>query len=367
MIFERYVFREVVQNFLGVMSILLLIYISHRFAKYLADAAAGELASNLILELLFLKLITAMVMLLPLGFFISVLLTFGRLYKDSEITAIAAGGHGIMRFFQAISWFSLGFSSIVLLLSLYIVPNAAALMEEIEAKAEEDSSISGIAPGRFKELGDGDRIFYTEEITPDRTKLENVFVQYRDRERPSIFSAKGGFQHVDRKTGDRFLVMVEGYRYEGEPGSSDYSITHYGEYAVRIKDNPVTVEKLKVETLSTLDLLNSSDPRWKAELQWRLSMPLSLVLLGMLAVLLSRTTPRQGKYAKLFNAILLYFLYSNLLGIARELIEQQDISVSIGVWPVHMLMGLLIAGMLFYQSMGKWRLAAFLARSRRSR
>ncbi len=361
MIIERYVYREVTQNFLGVMSVLLLIYVSHRFVKYLADAAAGNLASNLILELLVLKLITAMVMLVPMGFFISVLLTFGRLYQDSEITAMTAGGHGILRFFQAMLWFSLVFAAIVLLLSLYAVPNAAALMEKIETKAEEDSSITGIAPGRFKEFGNGERVFYAEDITEDRQNLRNVFVQYHEGERPFVLSSQRGHQHVDADNGDRFMVLVDGYRYEGEPGQTDYTITRFQEYGVRIKESPMMEETQKVEAISTMELLNSNNRRWKAELQWRLSMPLSLVLLGLLAVLLARTTPRQGKYAKLFNAILVYFVYNNLLGIARELTEQGDIPATLGVWPVHLAMGLMIAGILFYQSMGRWRLEAYLS------
>lgn len=367
MILHRYLFREVTQTFIGVLSVLLLIFVSHRFVRYLADAAAGDLPSDVIVQLLALKMIATLVIILPLAFFIAVLLGLSRLHQDSEVTAMTAGGLGLGQFMQAIFWFSLGFALIGLGLSLYASPKAAELAGEIKGRAEASADITGMIAGRFNRVSGGDRVFYAETISPDRARMENVFVQLRDRQPPFLLSAASGYQRVDEETGDRFLVLVDGRRYEGEPGQYKYTVTRFREHAVRIKENLIAGETRKNDTIPTLELLASDNREWAAEFQWRLSMPLSLVLLGLLAVLLARTSPRQGRYARLFNAILLYFVYNNLLGITRELTEQGEIPTAIGVWPVHLGMALFIAALALYQASGRWWLAAFRRRRREAR
>jgi len=364
-VIERYLFREVAQSFGGVLSVLMLIFVSHRFIRYLRDAAAGELSNDVIAQLLGLSLATGLVYVLPIAFYLAVLLAFGRLYRDSEITAMAASGIGMPRLLQATAWFSVGFAAAALVLSLYVSPKAWGQIKELQRRAQQEANITAIAAGRFKEIAGGDRIFYAESVSEDRRYAQTVFVRMLDATRPVVLFAQRGRVEREPGSGDRVVIMEDGHRYDGEPGQEDYTITDFRTHAVRLEGNAAgTVTRYK-DTIPTLELLASSEPRDRAELQWRLSLPLSVLLLGPLAVLLSRTSPRQGRYAKLFYAILVYFIYNNLMGITRELVEQGNLSPAIGIWPVHLAMALLVVGAFLYQNTGGWRMLGHLRRARR--
>ena len=284
MIIQRYLFREILQTFIAVMSVLLLIYVSNRFVRYLAEAAAGKISSEVVFQLLALKLASKLALLLPLGLYIAVLIAFGRLYKDSEIVAMTAGGIGIARLAQNVFWISAAFSVVAMVLALYVSPQVTTLLEARKEQAKEAYQITGIFPGRFKEFSGGDQIVYVEEIAPNRRRMENIFVQVRRKERLDILVSKSAYQTIDNQHGDRFIVLVQGNRYEGAPGTVNYVVTQFEQHAVRIEENTERAEDRGIEALPTRDLLASEKPGHIAELQWRLSHPLSALLLGMLAV-----------------------------------------------------------------------------------
>ncbi len=360
MIIERYLFREVAQSFGAVLSVLMLIFVSHRFVRYLRDAAAGELSNEVIAQLLVLSLATGLVYVLPVAFYLAVLLAFGRLYRDNEIVAMAASGIGTPRLVQVTAGFSVGFAAVALVLSLYLSPKAWTLIKDLQPRAQQEANITAIVAGRFKEISGGDRIFYAAKVSDDRRYVETVFTRIRDSGRSVILFAQTGRVERDSHTGDRLVIMEDGHRYDGEPGEEDYTITLFRSHVVRL-DNARTSEPAhKKDTIPTMELIGSDDHRHRAELQWRLSLPISVLLLGPLALLLARTSPRQGKYAKLFYAILIYFLYNNLIGIARELVEQGRLNPAVGIWPVHIATALLVLAVFFYQTQGRWRVAKAL-------
>lgn len=368
MIIERYIFREILQAFAGVFIILLLIYISNRFVVTLSDAASGDISSHAIFRVVGLKLVGALSMILPLSFFLSVLIAMGRLYKDSEITAMHAGGIGTRRFVITVLFISLLFSAIAAFISLYAAPKAYGLANEVKEKAEQRADIYGLYAGRFKEFNDGERVFYARHIADDYLTMEDIFVQTRDQQGIStVFAAPAAYQYLDKKTADKFLVLTNGYRYQGNPGDADFVLTHYERQATRIKDSPVEIEEVAMDARTTQELWIAPDTKSIAELQWRMSMPLSLVLFGFLGVLFSRTTPRQGKFARLFIAILFYIIYSNFIGIAKELIAKEEIPVDIGIWPVHAVILVAALIMYFYQVRFKWWLSVYRADRRISK
>lgn len=353
MILERYLFREVLQTFVGVFGVLVLIFVSHRFVHYLAGAAAGELASDLIFELLAVKLVANLILIMPLAFFIAVLMAFGRLYSDSEITAFIAGGISPARLMAAMAGLSALVAVLGLVLSAWIGPQAYALSEQLEKRAEEESDISGIVSGRFKEFGDGQRIFFAEQVSGDRSELLNVFVHRADGRRPVRIYAESGYQMIDPDTRDRFMVLVNGHSYEGRPGEADITITRFREYGVRIEDNPVTEATRRLNQWSTLELIAAAGAAPMAELQWRLSLPLSMLLLGPLGVLVARTSPRQGRFARVFYGILIYFIYNNMMGVTRELVRRGDLDPLVGMWPAHLAVAAIIAAMYYQQNSGR--------------
>jgi len=353
LILERYIYREVLQTFFAVFGVLVLIFVSNRFVKYLADAATGELANDLLLELLAAKLAANLILIMPLAYFVSVLMTFGRLYSDSEITALVAGGLSPARLMWSMAGLSLAVALAGSVLSVYIAPEAQDLAAHIEDRSKEDAEISGVVGGRFSEFGGGRRVFFAERISRDRSELQNVFVHRSDSSRPVLVAAESGYQFVDPVTRDRFMVLVNGHSYEGRAGEADIAITRFREYGVRMEDNTATPGERRINAWSTLELLAADGAEARAELQWRLSLPLSILLLGPLGMLVARTSPRQGRFSRLFYGILVYFVYNNLMGVGRELVRRGDVDPVVGMWPVHLLMVAAVLVMYHLQVSGR--------------
>jgi lipopolysaccharide export system permease protein len=341
-IVHRYLFREVLQVFAAVLAVLLLIYVSNRFVRYLAQAASGYISSDLVLELMLLKLAENLALLLPLALYLAVLLALGRLYRDSEVIAMTAAGIGLARLTGALAGFATGFALICALLSTYLAPKAAELQHALFEQAKGKAKVAGLQPGRFQELGGGDQVVYVEEIADDGSSMANVFVQVSRERGQDLLVAERAYPSVEGAQGERFMVLENGHRYTGAPGDLDFVITRFERHAVRVQETAAPGYR-KLEATPTLELLREGDARHLAELQWRLSLPLSTLLLTVMAVPLARTSPRQGRYAKLVTAFVLYFLYNNALGITQKLVEREELHPWVGVWPVH---GAFLAGAL---------------------
>ena len=354
MIIHRYVFREVLQVFVAVLGVLLLIYVSNRFVRYLAQAASGYISKDVITQLILLKLVQNLSILLPLALYLAVLLSLGRLYRDSEVIAMAAGGISVRRLAVALAWVGVGFALLAGSLSLYFSPKAAELQQAVFEQAKGEAKIGGIQAGRFREFGKGDRVVYVESISADGASMNNVFVRVRHRNGQDLIVAERAYPAVQGGDGERFIVLENGHRYTGEPGQLDFVVTQFERHAVRLEQASRSGLR-KLEATPSVELLAQGSVASIAELQWRISVPISVVVLVLMAVSLARTSPRQGRYAKLVTAFVLYFIYNNGLSIAQKLVERDQLHVNIGVWPVHALFVLGAIFALFAQSSLGWR------------
>ena len=365
MIVRRYLQRDVAGAFAGVLAVLVLVWVSHRFVRYLGLAAAGQLAGEMLFQLVGLKLAANLSLLLPPALFFAVLLAVGRLYRDSEVTALAAAGVGPGTLARAVLGLSLPYALAAAALTLFLAPPAARVADEVEGRAEERADFSNLLAGRFRDLSGGDRVLFAEGARDGGKTLVGVFAQVRTAHDLYILAAETAFQRRDGETGDRFLVLVDGHRYQGEPGSLDYVVTSYREHAVRIEDSRGPPASQRVQGIPTSALFGAGSPGRQAELQWRIALPVSCVVLGVLGLLLARTSPRQGRYGGLFNGVLVYFLYTNLLGAGRGLIEQGRVPAAFGLWPAHLVaLGLALVVAAAQSSRGARLLAALRARVR---
>lgn len=346
LVVSRYLVKEVLQSLVVVLAVLLLIFIGRHFARYLAEAAAGDLPAELILRLLSMLTISASVLLIPFAFFISVLLAFGRLYRDSEMTALAAAGVGVGRVARPVMALAVLLAGLVAWLALYAAPWAAERGLVVREHAEAESDLASIGAGQFREIGADRSVFYVEGLSAERSVMNHVFVQRTTTDTTSIFAANSGYQYVDENSGDRYLVLLDGKRYEGSPGSAEFRIHEYAKASFRIEPEEVRARVRKRDAIPTAMLIGSTDKRDVAELQRRVSMPLSVLLLGLLAVLLSRTSPREGRYARLFGAILIYVIYNNLMGAAQSWVQRGVVEPAIGMWWVHGLLAITIVWLL---------------------
>lgn len=351
-IIERYLIRETLQNFAAVIAVLLLIYMSNRFVRFLAEAAAGDLDSGVIVELLLLKLAANTVLLLPLSLYIGALLALGRLYRDSEVVAMHAGGIGLGVLMRSVTVLGLVFVVVTGVMSLYVAPLASERAETLTRQARTDSEVTGLYPGRFKEFSDGDQIVYAQDISASRKRLNTVFVQVRRDAELDIVHARSATHQVDSDTGDRFMVLRDGHRYEGAPGDADYVVHQFEEHGVRIRKREQVSTYRRLEVLSMAELLAGGSHTHAAELLWRVSVPISALVLVLLAVPLAKTSPRTGKYGRLFVAVLVYFIYSNLMSISQKAVERGELAPWLGIWPVHVAMLVTVGVLVFVASGG---------------
>ena len=217
-IIDRYMLREFVINLVAVTGVLWLIYISTRFARYLADAAVGNMPADVIFSLLGLSSLGALSILLPIGAFLAVMLSLGRMSSDNELTVMSACGISSLRIMRNVLLFAGTIALIVAVLSLFVVPGVLSDRYELQEKAKISANTTGLIAGSFKESEDGDWTFYSQGLSANKQFMENVFIEIEREDKPLIFRSETGHFEIDSQTGDKFLVLEDGYRYEGKAG-----------------------------------------------------------------------------------------------------------------------------------------------------
>ncbi|HET9679509.1 MAG TPA: LPS export ABC transporter permease LptF, partial [Gammaproteobacteria bacterium] len=273
-IFGRYLLRETLINWLGVTSVLLLILMSSRFARFLGDAASGELPGSAVFSLLGLAMVNYLTVLIPVGLLFAIMLSLGRLYRDSEMAAYMACGGGPGKLYRAYAWFAGVLVILLAVLSLFVSPWAARQSALVRAGAEHDANYSLFEAGRFTGTDNGNQVFYAREVS-NTGQLRDVFVHsYEEQGQTSVVRATRGSQREAEETGYRTLVLHDGYRYQGAPGKAAYDIIAFAEHGIHLKPTAADISLAKQELWPTTKLLHADNPAAIAELQWRLSTPI---------------------------------------------------------------------------------------------
>jgi lipopolysaccharide export system permease protein len=334
LIIFRYLSREVLLTMASVTGVLLLIIMSGRFIKYLGDAASGELAAGVLFQLIAYRLPGFLELILPLGLFLGILLSLGRLYLENEIAVLNACGISPWR----LQWLALGPALLVALLvgilSLWVTPQGAAQVERIFQEQESTTDFDALTAGQFQ--AHGERATYVERMENDRELARNLFMAEGRRGDPvqGVVAADSAHQYVDPDSGSRFLILRDGVRYEGAPGRANYREIRFREYGVKLRDSRVRDEVQAADVLPTRALLGSDRADYRAQLHWRLSLPVLCIVVTLLAVPLSRVNPRQGRYSRLLPSILLYLFYLTALTSVRGKLEKQGLTPA-ALWAVH--------------------------------
>ena len=349
----RYLNREVLTHMLAVSAILLIIIISGRFVKYLAEAAVGDLATNVLLPVMIYRLPGFLELILPLGLFIGILMSYGRLYVESEMVIFSACGISPAR----LAGYTLVPATVVMLmvagLSLYITPLGAVRSQALLDDPKSSQGQNVLRAGRFQTQKKGYMVSYTESVTAETGVMNSVFLSQRDVDSDGehtmvVTFAKEGEIIVDKDSGARYLELRNGYRYQGMPGQLDYQVVsfeRFGELIPQPKDSLRDV--FPVDGRSTRSLINSENPEDIAALQWRISLPLTVPIIAVIALTLSRTDHRRGRYVKMAPAFLIHVIYLMLLINARSKIETGEMAVFPGMWGVHLAFLALAVGLLF--------------------
>jgi lipopolysaccharide export system permease protein len=340
MLIFRYLLKEVFTTLVALTAILLLIFMSNQVVIYLNRAASGGIPGMLIMQLMILELPMFLSLLLPFGFYLALLLAYGRLYADQEMTVLQACGYGYPQLLKH----SLIMASAVALVTALMVfesPKIAYERASLLQTTGPKTLIQTIMPGRFRALSGGQQVFYVDEMDPEHTHAKHIFIArlLHGKEKPQwdVLWASRAFVATDAN-GEDAIILEDGKKYQGQPGLADYQIAQFERYQARLP-HPVVVVKDDIRTVPFRDLLswNQHNRQKAAELQWRCSIPLMVFVLTLVAVPLSRVNPRAGKYARLLPAIILYILYANFMFIARDWLAAGKLPLWMGLWWLHLL------------------------------
>jgi len=264
----RYLSREVLVTLSAVSAVLLVIIMSGRFIKYLAQAAQGVLDPSVLFLIMGFRLPGFLQLILPLGLFLGILLAYGRLYLESEMTVLSATGMSNRRL--------LGYSMapaaivavIVAWLSLGLAPQGVAEVAKIFNQQDAMTEFDTLVPGRFQAMKDGSRVTYTEGLSDDRgsgISSRGVPIPARERKRMDRHTELRSFVLVAEKgrqviqaDGSRYLILENGYRYDGNPGQADYRATQYETHGVLLPKPSVSAEIGEREAVPTRELIGSA-------------------------------------------------------------------------------------------------------------
>ena len=335
-IFDRYISIEIFLSWLSVFFVLLMVVLSADAVHLIAWLAEGRIPGDAVLPLLINSIYEFTAMLVPLSLFLGVLLAFGRLYKDSEMTAVMCAGLGPLHWYRPLMLVAVPVTLMMFVLSLYVMPSVVEQRDGIMTDINNRTELSTLFSGRFNQSRKGKAIFFLESQSDDGKVMEHVFHRQLRDSKSYLDIAERARKHRGENDRD-YMVMENGTHYEGMPGTKQYKIIEYEEYGIYVPGQKKSTGGRSLKALSSHELWASENFEHKAELQWRLTVPVATLVLAMIALPLSRTTPRSGKYANLALAILLYLVYSNLLSVGKTWIVKEQVPVWIGTWWVHLL------------------------------
>ncbi|MAM88205.1 LPS export ABC transporter permease LptF [Allohahella sp. A8] len=348
-IIARYISRQLLTSMAAVTLILLLIFMSGRFIRYLADVASGRFSADVLFAVMGYRLPGFLELILPLAFFLGILLAYGRMYMESEMTVLSACGMSPQQLVVITMIPASVVMAIVAALSLYMSPWGVRHVERIFYEQSKVTEFELLVPGRFQSLRDGNRVTYTESLSADKTEMQSVFIAERDETDGTIavLVAERGRQEIMPETGTRYIILDDGARYDGQPGRSDYSVVTYQDYGLKLTDSLEGRKREQIEGLPTASLWRSATPEHEALLQWRLSLPLLVPVVALIAIAMSRVNPRQGRFFHLLPAMLVYLAYLGLLIVARKQLEKERLPEWLGLWVVHIAFFILALFMIF--------------------
>jgi len=342
----RYLLKEVAKTQLAVFFVLMTIFISQKFVRVLGDASEGSIPGQLVMTFIALKIPDLASFILPLSLFLGVLLAYGRIYADSEMTVLHACGVSewyVVRVTLVLGVITAIFTGIF---TLYLAPLASEYQYTVKEELAADSGLSALVSGRFQQTGNQDAVVFIHDKDRETNSFNKVFVAQLPKGdnigasiiNSSLVYAKTGKVFEDEQ-GSQQLVLGDGIRYHRDLESKEFQSVAFNKYYIQIKDQEVEHQHRKLSALTTLELYNNMPPElesaYRATIQWRIAFPLLCIILVFVAVPLSVVNPRQGKFGKMLPALMLFLGYLLLLTSMRSAIEKNAIPSIVGLWPIH--------------------------------
>ena len=333
-IIDKYIARELLVACLSVLFILLVIVLSTEVVHLLGWVSQGFIPLTALMAYLTNSMFEFTVVLMPLSMLMGILIAFGRLYRDSEMAAMMSAGIGPIQWYRPLMMIAIPTTVILLLMMMFARPMINQQRAEITAEIQSQAEVDTLMVGQFNRASKGG-VLFLESSSKGNKDIDSVFFQQQYGNDNHVDLAASTESHID-EDGRRYMMMKDGTHYVGDAGEAMFKIIRYKEYGVHIADKQIQAH-VSEKSRSMTELWHSTDPKDQAELQWRFALPIATVIVAFMALPLSRTDPRSGRYAKLALALVLYLVYSNFLGIGKTWIIQQKVPLWVGTWWVHLI------------------------------
>jgi len=348
MIFRRSLVRELTATAIGLFIVLLAILFTNLVLRLLARAAGGAVAPEGILALLGFNALFYLNILLSVTLFVTVLLTLTRWYRDSEMIVWFTSGQSLTACLKPILWFAAPFFVAIVVLSLFLSPWAEQRRLEFEQQLQSKDEIALLTPGLFREFRRANLVVYLESINTFDGTIRNIFLHSVDGGKDVTTVARSGSLQ-EAENGDRFVVLEDGRRYEGQPGTTDYRVIEFGKLGRRIEPAEMRSLPKSAKAIPTPALVVLDGRIERAELFWRLSVPISALMLTLLAIPLAYVNPRMGRSFNLISASFMYLVYSNCLNIVQSFIAQGKLDFWVGLALPHCIAAVIVLMLIGHQ------------------
>lgn len=333
-IFDRYLLRQVIFSWLSVTGVLLVILLTNQVARVLARAAEQQYPHGVVLELIWVGLLQNVTVIVPIGLLLGVVLALGRMYHDSEMAAAQACGVSIWRLYVPVGALGALVTALLAWLTLSVAPQSASRMFELRDTALRAGQFAPVTPGKFRNFGGGGSVVYAQSADADGT-LHNVFVKRSRGNVIEVAVAKRARHAVSPDLSLSIITLYDGERYEGVPGQANFRTVKFAQNVIPVRLPELSRSSATLDAATTASLRGTADREKHAEFEWRVALPLMAVVLTLLAVPLSKLAPRQGRYARVWLAVLLYFIYANLLAAGKIWLANGKTPAVLGLWWVH--------------------------------
>lgn len=341
MIFRRAFIQEMTAIASAVFVVLLLLMMVTQVLKLLSQATVGLLASSAVWTMMGFAVVRYFPILLSLTLFIAVLITLTRFYKDHEMVIWFTSGQSIRAFIRPVLEFAMIPILLIALLSMALSPWALRKSQEFRKIAQQKETVTRVAAGVFR--SSGNLVYFSENLSGVSSEVKNIFVQQKQGDAINVIVAQKG--RVLNKSEKKTLSLENGYEYQGIPGQANYMISHFKEAFMPINLTQYALDARNAQTKNMMELFQNARAEEWAELQARLSLPLSTLLLVLMAIPLAYYHVRRAGFAHLLGALFVFFLYQNLNNIFQTWIEEGKLIGWVGMWPLHVGVAIVVWGL----------------------
>jgi len=353
-IISRYLLGNLIIFFFAITFIIGLIVFGNQFVLTVQESISFGIPIKELMPLVGFNMLRDIPIILTLSLFLSIIITISQLYKNSEavvMNSIGLGDKNFMNLIKPIVFFTF---IVIFYLTIFAVPWAKQQKSYAEDETVNASEFSFITEGKFESFKNGEIVFYASESKVNdvigEQNMEEIFIYALDNNNPVIVLASEAKKYTDAINDSIYLRLKNGTRYEGLPADGNINILNFEKYDLEIVSGDLqkSISSFsEIEEKNTIDLLRDGGLKANAEIQWRISQPISVLILSIFGVFLGKSTPRTGKGINLVIGVVVFMLYNNALLVAKSAIESGQLNPLIGMWSIHLLLLLIL--IIFYQ------------------